>query len=132
MFSCDRFRRTFNRMILREPEVSKFSRMVRASRIVLIFRALPYNTKLTYDFGALPQEGSRFRAKNFFGNDELQGMAFALRKRGAWIETNVLGNENHRANLSPSGNGGRGLKRFVRLQTVPSINFRPPETGGVD
>ena len=109
MFSCDRFRRTFNRMILREPEVPKFSRMVRASRIVLIFRALHYNTKLTYDFGALPQEGSRFRAKKLLSNDELQGKPFALRKRGAWIETDLRAHINQLANA-----------------------FRPPETGGVD
>lgn len=93
-------------MILREPEVPKFFQRFRASRIALIFRALHDNTKLTYDFAAPPQEGSRFSAKNLLSNDELQGKPFALRKRGAWIETGP-----------------------VRRRAYPTIRFRPPETG---
>ncbi len=56
----------------------------------------------------------------------------APRQRGAWIETDLASPQHIQYVASPPGNGGRGLKPFLRQNQRLNPPHRPPATGGVD
>jgi len=56
----------------------------------------------------------------------------APRQRGAWIETSMSPRLQVLIQASPPGNGGRGLKQYLRLIHAAYDAHRPPATGGVD